>query len=264
MSPRSLPQGLAPPTLEQERGLLARIQTGDADAEAELVARNLRLVLDVSRRYQSHGADKEDLVQEGMLGLLKAVRKFDPSRGTRFSTFAVWWIRQAISRFVKGPTRAIRIPEYIHDRIARVLKVRDELSDHGEAPDEGHLAARVGEAPRDVKKLLEYSRETLSLEAPVSGSVGLRVGDALVSEGREPGEELGYRSVRRALVQSLGELPGRQTWILAHRYGLADGRKRSRPWIGERLGISAERVRQLEQQALDSLRKRMPEESPAA
>ena len=111
---------LAPPSREEEADLARRAHDGDKAAEDELVARNMRLVFDLARRYQTPGAAFEDLVQEGTIGLIKAVRKFDPDRGYRFSTVAHWWIRQGISRFVKGPTRMIRLPEYVHDEISRL------------------------------------------------------------------------------------------------------------------------------------------------
>lgn len=248
--------GLEPPSCEEERALVLRVAAGDAAAEAELVARNLRLVLDLAGRYQTPGADLEDMVQEGAIGLLRAARRFDPARGTRFSTFAHWWIRQGISRFVKGPTRIVRLPEYLQDRIARVLRTRRELSrgrDREADPDE--VAGRLGTTGREVQRLLEYSHQALSLEASVGAEDGLVLGGATRDRRtRSPEDEVHHRAAQAAMVAGLRGLPRRQTQVLAYRYGLADGSPRSRPWIGSRLGLSAERVRQLERQALRSLR----------
>jgi RNA polymerase sigma factor (sigma-70 family) len=248
----------APPTPEEEKVLVRRVADGDPEAEAELVARNLRLVLDVSKRYQTPGASSEDLIQEGAIGLIRAARRFDPSRGFRFSTFAHWWIRQGISRFVKGPTRVVRLPEYLQDRIARALKARRELS-WGRAKDasEEEVGARLGMSPRKIRKLIEYSKDAVSLDNTVGGSEALEVGNTVTDGGRAPEDEVAYRGAQQAMVKGLGKLPERQTQILAFRFGLADGNPRSRPWIGKRMGISAERVRQIERQALKSLRQEM-------
>lgn len=250
---------LGPPTAEEERALIERVQAGDPRAEDELVRRNRRLVYDVARRYQTPGATFEDLVQEGTIGMLKAARKFDLARNLRFSTFAHWWIRQAISRFVKGPTRIIRLPEYLQDRIARTYRARDDLAmDLGRDPEDREVAEAVGIAEEDVGNLLRLSRDASSLETPVSGSDGIRMGSTLVDETRRSTEEeVDYQNARKALVKGLGRLPPRETRILAYRFGLADGKARSRPWIGRKMSLSAERVRQLERKALQRLREGM-------
>lgn len=245
-----------PPSLEEERELTRRVREGDEVAEAELIRRNLRLVYDLARRYQTPGATFEDLVQEGAIGLLRAARKFEPARGNRFSTFAHWWIRQGISRFVKGPTRTIRLPEYLQDRLARVLKTRRELSDgrtQMASPEE--VAERVGMDPKKTRRLIDLSQDTLSLETPVRSHESLTLGASLEDPEKAPPElESERRSQKRGLVEGLSHLPARQTQILAYRYGLADGVARSRPWIGKHLGLSSERIRQLENRALRSLR----------
>lgn len=254
-----------PPTPEQEKILVRKVADGDPEAEAELVARNLRLVLDVSKRYQTPGASSEDLIQEGAIGLIRAARRFDPSRGFRFSTFAHWWIRQGISRFVKGPTRVVRLPEYLQDRIARALKARRELS-WGRAEDasEEEVGARLGMSGKKVRKLIEYSKDAVSLDSTVGGSESLEVGNTVTDDARAPEDEVAYRGAQAAMVSGLKTLPQRQTQILAFRYGLADGNPRSRPWIGKRMGISAERVRQIERQALKTLRTQMEGEGQVA
>lgn len=248
-----------PPTEAEEKALVLRVAAGDPEAEAELVAKNLRLVVDIARRYQTPGATMEDLIQEGAIGLVRAARKFDPARGFRFSTFAHWWIRQGISRFVKGPTRAVRLPEYLQDRIARALKARRELTrDETGAPKDEVVGEQIGMSGDEVKNLIRLSQDTVSLEAPVNDSEGLAVGNTLVDEStRTPEDEADYRSRQKALVAGLRQLPARQTKILAYRFGLADGRSRSRPWIGKQMGLSAERIRQIEKTALKALRKNL-------
>jgi RNA polymerase sigma factor (sigma-70 family) len=240
-----------------DSSLFERIQAGDSAAEAEVLRRNMPLVHDIARRYHVSGGIQEDLIQEGAIGLLKAARKFDPSRGNRFSTLATWWVRQAISRFVKGPTRTIRLPEYVHDRIARVLRVQREL-EAGEAPASLEDVARFSQqTPEKVRKLLDYSQDVIPLDSPVRNRADLTVERSVPDRGRSVDEEVAHRRDQRALVDGLRTLPSRQTEILAYRFGLADGRKRSRAWIGDRLGISGERVRQLEKKALTNLQHEM-------
>lgn len=236
---------------------MQRKMSGDTTAEQMLVARNLRLVADIAGRYRAPGASWEDLVQEGSIGLLRAVRKFDPKLGYRFSTFAYWWIRQALSRFVKGPTRLIRLPEYVHDGIARVHRESRQMAEElGRDPSNQEVAARLGLEPARVEELIETGRDVASLEAPVRGTDGVQLEETLVDGSRrEPPDELVARREKRAMVEGLKDLATRETWILAHRFGLADGRKRSRPWIAKELGISPERVRQIETDALGKLRR---------
>lgn len=245
-----------PPTVEEEKDLVRRVAAGDKEAEAELITRNLRLVMDVARRYQTPGASDEDLVQEGAIGLIKAARKFDPKRGYRFSTFAHWWVRQAISRFVKGPTRVIRLPEYLQDRIARTYRAKEDLAQEvGRDPSAEEVGRETGMDADAVQELMLLSRDASSLDAPVGGSDAITVEQTVEDEfGKDPEVQAFRNQAHRAMVRGLGRLKPRDTRILAYRYGLADGKNRSRPWIGKKLGISAERVRQLEKNALRSLR----------
>lgn len=257
---------LDPPTREEEVALVRRAHDGDKAAEDELVARNMRLVFDLARRYKTPGATFEDLVQEGTIGLIKAVRKFDPDRGYRFSTVAHWWIRQGISRFVKGPTRLIRLPEYLQDRIARAYRAREDLAtETGLEPTDADVAHEIGVEAGDVGELMRLSRDASSLDNGLADNSDISVHETLADDRvGTPDEELERRSARAKMVDGLRELPQRQTRILAYRYGLADGQKRSRPWIGKKLGLSAERVRQLENSALKRLRKDMGELAAAA
>jgi RNA polymerase primary sigma factor len=160
---------------------------------------------------------------------------------------------------VKGPTRAVRLPEYLQDRIARALKAKRELTrDESGAPKDEVVGQQIGMTGDEVKNLIRLSQDTVSLEAPVSDSEGLAVGNTLVDEStRTPEDEADYRSRQKALVAGLGQLPPRQTRILAYRFGLADGRSRSRPWIGKQMGLSAERIRQIEKTALKALRRNL-------
>ncbi len=187
---------------------------------------------------------------------MRAARRFDPKRGFRFSTFAHWWIRQGISRFVKGPTRTVRLPEYVQDRIARTLTARRELRwGRAEEPTPDEIGSRVGLGGAQVKKLIEYSKDATSMDVPVSGTDGLQVRDTVIDNSRlAPEEEVERRSKQNAMVAGLKNLPSRETKILAYRFGLADGKGRSRPWIGKKMGLSAERVRQIEKRALGKLR----------
>lgn len=244
-----------PPTKEEERVLLERIQDGDPEAEAELVRRNLRMVVDVARKYHPKGTAFEDLVQEGSIGLIKAARRFDLAKETRFSTYAHWWIRQAISRFVKGPTRTIRLPEYVHDKVAKVFRTQQELeTDLGREATMDELNQVLGYGEEKVRELIDVSQEISSLEGTLDSGQGLTLADTLADPGPNPEVESQRRMEVQKVEEGLTHLSPRQAEILAHRYGFVDGACRSRPWIGKRLGLSAERIRQLENSALTSLR----------
>lgn len=244
-----------PPTKEEERELLAKVQEGNLEAEAELIERNLRMVVDLARRYHPKGTAFEDLVQEGSIGLVKAARRFDLKKETRFSTYAHWWIRQAISRFVKGPTRTIRLPEYVHDKVAKVFRTQSEMeTDLGRVATIKELDQALGFGEEKIREFLDTSHDVASLDGSLDSSEGLTLADTLSDTKLDPEREASRRENVAEVEKGLSHLSGRQAEILAHRYGFVDGNCRSRPWIGKKLGLSAERIRQLENSALSSLR----------
>ncbi len=255
-----------PPSEREEKELVARVAAGDKAAEDELVRRNLRLVFDIARRYQTPGANLEDLLQEGSIGLVRAARRFDPDRGFRFSTFAHWWVRQGIARFVKGPTRSIRLPEYVQDRIGRVYRSKEDLAGTlGREPSRDEVSHDTGLPAREVDELFRLSRDAGSLDASLADNPDLSVRSTLSDNAVVgPEDAVQRRSELRHLLHGLGRLQDRQTRVLAYRFGLADGMARSRPWIGAKLGLSAERVRQIEKSALRRLREDLEAKDYAA
>jgi RNA polymerase sigma factor (sigma-70 family) len=253
MSPRTH----AAVSVHDEEGLFQRAAAGDTSAEQELVRRHLPLVRSIARKYRTPGAEMEDLVQEGATGLVRAIRKFEPGRGFRFSTYAHWWIRQAISRFVKGPTRLIRLPEYVHDDISRLHRTREStLIETGRAPSEKELEHDLHWTAGKVGWLDQLSSDAASLDAKVKDGAGLEVADAITNEGsRDPLSEAERNQAWGRVLAGFRGLPRRQAQILAYRFGFADGEPRSLTWVGERVGLSPERVRQLQMRALETLRR---------
>jgi len=249
-----------------EAELFARVSRGDKTAEQEVVRRNLPLVRSVARTYKTPGADFDDLVQEGATGLVRAIRKFEPERGFKFSTYAHWWIRQAISRFVKGPTRIIRIPEYVHDEISRLHQVREQhVLETGASPTEKELERSMAWKEGRVRWLDELSSDASSLDAGVREGQGLTVGAAISGgDTPDPEAEADRNFTWGKVVDALKELPDRQAQILAYRFGLLDGEKRSLAWVGSKIGLSPERVRQLQHSALSTLRSLTEGPMPAA
>jgi RNA polymerase primary sigma factor len=241
----------------REKDLFEAVQQGDEAAEQELLRRNLPLARKIARNYHTPGADFDDLVQEGSVGLLRAIRKFDPSRGLKFSTHAHWWIRQAISRFVKGPTRLIRLPEYVHEDISRLHRTREEHRvEYGLPPGTKELDASLHWKQGRSSWLERLSRDATSLDSHVRGEDLLSVGDSLPNPNApNPEEVASQRQTWKEVVRGLGNLPLRETQILAYRYGFADGKRRSLNWVGSKVGLSPERVRQLQNRALKSLRR---------
>lgn len=250
--------------LAEEALLFERVAAGDTSAEQELVHRHLPLVRSIARKYRTPGADMEDMVQEGAAGLVRAIRKFEPERGFRFSTYAHWWIRQAISRFVKGPTRMIRLPEYVHDDISRLHRTREStLIETGRAPSEKELEHDLHWNPGKVSWLDRLASDASSLDANVKDGAALHVADAITNgRSRDPAAEAEKNLAWSRVLASFRDLPRRQAQILAYRYGFADGQVRSLTWVGERVGLSPERVRQLQKRALETLRRGA--EAPAA
>jgi RNA polymerase sigma factor (sigma-70 family) len=240
----------------EEARLRRRVQEGRA-AKDRFIAANLRLVVANARRYAgANGLDLLDLIQEGNLGLIRAVEKFDWRKGFKFSTYATWWVRQAITRAIAAQSRTVRIPVHLHEIIPTVrsgmARLRGSL---GRDPTIAELASETGIPPARVEEALEVA-DTVSLDRPV-GEDGALLGDFILdADAPDPEDEAARRDTGRVLEAALAALPPREAHILAARFGLADGRSRPLSEIAAELGVSPERVRQLINEALERLREK--------
>jgi RNA polymerase primary sigma factor len=238
----------------EEIRLAKRIERGDLAAKGEMIERNLRLVYSLALKYRGRGAPFDDLVQEGTVGLVRAVEKFDHRRGLKFSTYAVWWIRRSLIDAV-GDARIIRIPSHASDRLAAVLRAERQLerSAHG-SPSTEAIAERTGFSVRRVQALREAASVTASLDQPVRED-GSALGD-LIADGQavDPLRHADERETHGQLWSMVGALPDRHREVLTRRYGLRGEEPETHAEIGARLGVGDERSRQLEREALRRLR----------
>ena len=231
-----------------------RIRRGEA-ARRHMIAANLRLVISAAKRYMRRGIPMADLVQEGNLGLIRAIKKFDYKRGYKFSTYATWWIRQAISRGVNNNARTIRIPIHMINRMSRLRRAHRRLvQKYGRDPTDEELAQALNMEPKDVGKLKEYSRRPLSLEAPLQEDGDGALEDIIPEEDPRPLLQDHYdRQLKLKLQQVLEQFPPREAKVISLRFGLKDGQPHSLAAIGRKLGITRERTRQLEAEYLEKL-----------
>jgi RNA polymerase primary sigma factor len=241
-------------TAQEEIELAKRIERGDLEAKERMINANLRLVVSQARRYQGHGLPMEDLVQEGMLGLIRAVEKFDWRRGFKFSTYGTLWIRQAIQRGLQNHGRTIRVPVHVSQRQVKVRKVESELSTKlGREPTDEEIAA-VSELPlEEIAELRELSRAMTSLDQPVSEDGETALGDLLASDRPEPLEEVAVNERDQRVNEAVRRLPAAEQSVIRLRFGLAGEEPRTLRQAGSELGITAERARQLEEQGLRRL-----------
>lgn len=229
---------------------------GGKNAHDRLANSNLRLVVSVAKRYIGRGLNFLDLIQEGNLGLLRAVDKFDHTLGFKFSTYATWWIRQAVSRAVADQGRTIRVPVHMGDQLNRMRRVQLQLlQELGRDPKIEELAEGMETTPDKIENLLEISRRPVSLETPIDDEGDSTFGDFVEDvNSPAPAEEVANHLLQEQIQQALDKLPPREAQILRLRYGLADGRVYTLEEVGQTIGVTRERVRQLEAQALNRLR----------
>ena len=226
------------------------------EAREHLIKANTRLVVSIAKRYIGHGVPLLDLIQEGNLGLMKSVEKFDPRRGFRFSTYATWWIRQTITRAIADQSRTIRVPVHMGDRIRQLQKAQHELEQKlGHQPTAEELGQAVGLSARKVQWIQKVTREPLSLESPVSGEEDAELGQFIEDETTITPQHSAYLSMLKDKLENvLAELTPREARVLRLRFGLDDGNEYTLEEVGQKFGLTRERIRQIEGTALRHLR----------
>jgi RNA polymerase primary sigma factor len=242
-------------TAAEEVELAKRIERGDREAKDRMINSNLRLVVSIAKKYQGHGLSLLDLIQEGIIGLIRAVEKFDWRRGFKFSTYATWWIRQAVQRGVANKARTIRLPVHIVEREQRMARAERELTLKLERPPTEEEIAKAAKLPlKQVREVRKAARAVTSLDKPVGEEGGATFADLVPGDAPAAEEELQVSLQQETLRKALGELPEREREVLKLRYGLnGDVDPQSLEQIGRHLGVTRERVRQLESQALGRL-----------
>ncbi|MCQ2467259.1 MAG: RNA polymerase sigma factor RpoD [Clostridia bacterium] len=240
---------------EDERDLAQRMIDGDSAAKDILVESNLRLVVSIAKKYMNRGLSLLDLIQEGNIGLIKAVDKFDYTKGFKFSTYATWWIRQAITRAIADQARTIRIPVHMVETINRLTKYQRQLvQELGREPDINELAEKMEMTPEKIREIQRISQDPVSIDKPVGEEEDSHLVDFISSdETLAPDEEVARVLLKEELVNVLSALSEREAKVIKLRFGLDDGRQRTLEEVGRTLGVTRERIRQIEAKAIRKL-----------
>ncbi|HVO90897.1 MAG TPA: RNA polymerase sigma factor RpoS [Casimicrobiaceae bacterium] len=245
-------------TPDEELRLARAMRAGEFEARQTLIERNLRLVVSIARHYTNRGLAMPDLIEEGNLGLIHALSKFDPERGFRFTTYATWWIRQSIERAVMNQSRVIRLPAHVVKELNVVLRALRHLETH--SPTSGRdatledVAHLLGKSVDDVERLLRYHEQPLSLDAPLDHDPSLSIGDAVADDARAPELLLHESALTHSVAEWMQALNERQRRVIERRYGLNGQEVATLDELAQELGVTRERVRQIQGEALDKLR----------
>ncbi|HHT25220.1 MAG TPA: RNA polymerase sigma factor RpoD [Clostridiaceae bacterium] len=243
-------------TADEEKELAARMEMGDNEAKDHLTTANLRLVVSIAKRYTGRGLSFLDLIQEGNLGLIKAVDKFDYRKGYKFSTYATWWIRQAITRAIADQARTIRIPVHMVETINKMIRIQRQLLQKlGREPEPEEIAAEMEITVEKVREIMKISQEPVSLEKPIGEEEDSFLGDFIPDDDApSPSEQASFALLKEQLFEILKELTPREEKVLRLRFGLDDGRTRTLEEVGREFDVTRERIRQIEAKALRKLR----------
>jgi len=253
-------------TPQEEIDLAARIKKGDREARTLMIKANLRLVIKIAHDYANLGLPLLDLVSEGNIGLMRAVERFDPAKGSKLSTYAAWWIKQSIKRALANQSKTIRLPVHLVDKISKMNRVASQMSEElGREPTDDELAEEVGLSTRTVSRLKTASIRPSSLNAPISDDDSTEFGEMVGDEdARTPFEFLRDKNLRDELADVLEVLDARERVIIFQRFGLEGARPRTLEEVGKKLGVTRERIRQVQNIALMKLRRALSrKETPA-
>ena len=244
-------------TPQEEIKLAARIKRGDKEARAHMIKANLRLVVKIAHDYGNLGLPLLDLVSEGNIGLMKAVERFDPAKGGKLSTYAAWWIKQSIKRALANQSKTIRLPVHLVDKIAKVKRLAMAMSEElGREPTDDELAAEIGISAAKLSQLRTVSIRPASLDAPINDDDGTEFGELVGDDSAvDPAENLSDKDLQEEVADLLGVLDARERKIINSRFGLDGGKARTLEEVGQKFGVTRERIRQLQNIALAKLRR---------
>ncbi len=243
-------------TAEEEQRMALRIKAGDQHIREQFIQANLKLVVSIAKRYQGRGLALEDLIQEGNIGLMRAVEKFDATKGYKFSTYATWWIRQAISRAIADQGRTIRLPVHVGEKIARLTQISRRLQqDLGREPTAEELAVPMQMSPEKVQEIIKVSHEPLSLDCSLTEDEDFNLSDLIEDRtAPAPPDAATHHLLKEQVEGLLDRLTERERAVLSLRFGLSDGRSRTLEEVGKAFHVTRERIRQIEAKAMYKLR----------